>query len=370
MIKITYIIDNLEVGGAQVHLSGLVKGISAGKGYDMEIVSLGGVSESIRKAIRDDIPIVVLKMESARKPVFFGSMLQLVLHLRRRRPDIVHTYLNTSNVFGLAAARIAFVGKIVTSRRDMGQFRSGRIGALERGLSRRYAARVFCVCKAVAERTRDVEGIPGNKIRVLLNGVDASCFQPRKEYHFDNGNPMKFGMVATMNRVEKGHGELIEAASWASSRAPGKMEFLLAGDGPLRRPLEDISTRLGTSDCVRFQGEQGDIDSFLEGVDVLVVPSYSEGISNAVLEAMAKGLPVIATAVDGNLETVVDGHTGILVPPRDPQALGEAFLAYVCAPGLAEAHGRSGRKRAEESFSMSRMIEAYRREYGSLVTEG
>ena len=345
----------------------LVNGLSAGGDYDIEIISLGCVSEAIRKGIPVEIQIVYMKMGSTREPIFYGTFFQLVRHLKRRCPDIVHTYLNTSNVFGVAAALIASTGRVITSRRDMGQFRTGRIGVMERFLSRRFAARVFCVCKAVGERTRKTEEIPDDKIRVLLNGVDTVRFNPRNKYTFEG--PLTFGMVAKMDRVEKGHREMIEAAAWASIRSPEKTVFKLAGDGPLRKALEELASRIGASGCVRFLGEQGNIDSFLDGVDVLIVPSYSEGISNALLEAMAKGIPVIATGVDGNLETVQDGQNGILVPARDPRAIGEAILKYANDPGLAETHGRNGRRRAEEHFSMKRMIEAYRREYRSLAME-
>lgn len=365
-MKLTYIIDDLEFGGAQVHLARLVNGLAAGPEFDIEIVSLGPVSEAIREWIPDVVPIVRTNMESIRRPGFYLSFLKLTAHLKRRGPDIVHTYLNTSNVFGLAAAMAASADRVVTSRRDMGQFRSGRVGALERSLSRRFASRVFCVCRAVADRTRETENIPADRIRVVLNGVDVDRFAPRERYR-SNGPPV-FGMVATMNRVDKGHGTLIEAVAGIPDRIGIRPEIRLAGDGPLRSDFEALSSRLGTSGSIRFVGEQKDTAAFLDGVDSMVVPSFSEGISNALLEAMAKGLPVIATAVDGNLEVVQDGSTGILVPPRDPGAIGEAMLAYVNNPALAETHGRNGRKRAEELFSMKKMLDSYRREYRNLVS--
>lgn len=367
-MKISYIIDNLGLGGAQVHLAGLVNGISSLPGYDVEIVSLGEVCDEIRKRISCGTSIVTLKMDSVRNPFFCSSFIHLVRLLKRRRPDVIHTYLNTANVFGLAAAIIASCDNTITSRRDMGHFRTDRIGAIERSMSRYFAARVFCVCQAVAQKTRAVERIPDKKIRVLLNGVDTKYFCPRKQYNLIE--PLRFGMVATMNRVEKGHADLIEAVLVSRRKSGKRMILRLVGDGPMRGELEKLSFRLGVSDCIHFVGEQGDINSFLDEIDVLVVPSHSEGISNAALEAMARGLPVIATAVDGNLEIVENGKTGILVPVRGHEALGGAMIVYSRDPSMAEEHGRNGRLRVENFFSFEKMIGSYIKEYQELAVGG
>jgi glycosyltransferase involved in cell wall biosynthesis len=364
-MRILYIIDDLRVGGAQVHLARLTTSLRATAGFDLEILSLGRSSPALLGQLPPDVPVRSFQMESVRQARFLPSFLHLVRYLRRTGPEIVHTYLNTAGVFGLVAARLAGVRRVITSRRDMGTFRSSRIAALEAFLSRVGADRVFCVCQAVADATRYRERIPEAKLRVLRNGIDTRALVPRTRYRHDG--PLRFCMVAAMNRPEKGHREFVEAAARTHHAHLGGVVFWLAGDGPLRPGLEALAERLGLGRVLAFLGERSDVPVILDEVDVLVVPSYTEAMSNAVLEGMAKGLPVIATAVDGNLETVVDGLTGRLVPPKDPTAIAEAMLAYAADPGLLERQGRAARSRVESAFDLETMTRAYEAEYRRLA---
>ena len=364
-MKILYIIDDLKVSGAQVHLTRLAQVLSS-RGYRIQVVSFGPISETVRSQFPPEVEVRSVRMNSVWNPAFLPSLLRLVAHIREQAPDIVHTYLSTAGVFGLIAARAAGIKRVVTSRRDMGSFRSPRIRSLEAFLSRRLATRVFCVCKAVADETQRSEGIPETQLRVLLNGIDARGITPRLRP--SPGGPVNFVMVASMTRREKGHKELVEAMLQACRATDLPFDLFLIGGGNLRPSLESLVQSLGPQglkDRVRFLGEQRDILRILEGMDVLVVPSYTEGLSNATLEAMAKGLPVIATAVDGNLEVVVDGETGLLVPKKDTEALSRALLAYVRDPSLVSAHGTNARRRAE-LFSIDRMADDYDREYKAL----
>jgi glycosyltransferase involved in cell wall biosynthesis len=359
---ITYVVDDLRVGGAQTHLTRLVQELSR-RGHALEVVCMGPSQPAVTSAIPVDVPVASFRLASVRAPDFAPQLVALVAHLRRRRPEVVHTYLNTAGVFGLLAARVAGVPHVVTSRRDIGIFRSGRIRSLEAFLSRRWADRVFCVCEAVARAVRRDEGIPEDKLRVLLNGIDVTGVAPRAA---GRQGPVRFGIVAAVNRVEKGHREFVEAAALAS-RGASSVEFHVVGDGPLRPGLEARAAELGIGGQTVFHGERRDILAFLDTIDVLVVPSYTEGISNAALEAMAKGLPVIATGVDGNLETVDDGTTGLLVPPRDPEALARAMERYAADPTLRSAHGRAGRERLDRLFTVGRMADRYEEEYAAIV---
>lgn len=364
MTSIVYVIDDLRVGGAQAHLTRLVQELSR-RGHSIEVACMGPAQPAMLSALPESAPVVSFRLSSIRTLAFVAQFLALVRYLRRRRPAIVHTYLNTAGVFGLLAARLAGVPHIVTSRRDIGIFRSGRIRSLEAALSRRWAERVFCVCEAVARAVRRDEAIPENKLRVLLNGIDADGVAPRSAHA---GGPVRFGIVAAANRVEKGHREFVEAAGLISRDVAA--EFHLVGDGPLRPALEARVRDLGVGDHTIFHGERRDILAFLGTIDVVVIPSYTEGISNAALEAMAKGLPVIATAVDGNLETVADGETGILVPARDPQALAGAMSRYAADPALRAAHGRAGRARLDRLFTVGRMGDRYEEEYRQMLGKG
>jgi len=359
---ITYVVDDLRVGGAQTHLTRLVQELWR-RGYLLQVVCMGASQAVVTSQIPTAVPLVSFRLSSVRAPTFALQFLALVRHLRRTRPAIVHTYLNTAGVFGLLAARLAGVPHVVTSRRDIGIFRSGRIRSLEASLSRRWADRVFCVCEAVARAVRRDEGIPDEKLRVLLNGIGVDGVGPRVAAR---GGPVRFGIVAAINRTEKGHREFVEAAAIAARAMPA-VEFHLVGDGPLRPGIEARVRELGIADKTTFHGERRDVLEFLDTVDVLAVPSYTEGISNAALEAMAKGLPVIATGVDGNLETVADGETGLLVAPRDAEALARAMVTYASDAGLRSSHGRAGRERLDRLFTVGRMADRYEEEYDAIL---
>lgn len=362
MRAITYVVDDLRVGGAQTHLTRLVQELSR-RGCALEVVCMGASQAVVTSQIPSAVPVVSFRLASVRQPDFALQFLALVRHLRRTRPAVVHTYLNTAGVFGLVAARLAGVPHVVTSRRDIGIFRSGRIQSLEALLSRRWADRVFCVCEAVARAVRRDEGIPDEKLRVLLNGIGVEGVQPRVP---TQGGPTRFGIVAAINRTEKGHREFVEAAALVAREVQG-VEFHLVGDGPLRPGIEARARELGIADKTTFHGERRDVLAFLDTIDVLVVPSYTEGISNAALEAMAKGLPVVATGVDGNLETVADGETGLLVAARDPGALAKAMATYAGDADLRARHGRAGRERLDRLFTVDRMADRYEEEYGAIL---
>jgi glycosyltransferase involved in cell wall biosynthesis len=362
---ISYVVDDLRVGGAQTHLTRLVQELSR-RGHALEVICMGDAQPVVTSQIPPGVPVVSFRLASVRDPGFLPQLLSLVRHLRRGRPSVVHTYLNTAGVFGLIAARLAGVPHVVTSRRDIGIFRSGRIRALEAFLSRRWADRVFCVCEAVARAVRRDERIPEEKLRVLLNGIDVSGVVAGPTAR---EGPVRFGIVAAINRVEKGHRELVEAAAIVA-RTFASVELHLVGDGPLRPALEARAKELGLSEKAFFHGERRDVLAFLDTIDVLVVPSYTEGISNAALEAMAKGLPVIASGVDGNLETVTDGETGLLVAPRDPEALARGMERYARDRDLRVRHGRAGRERLDRLFTLGRMADRYEEEYREILGRG
>lgn len=361
--KISYVIDNFKVGGAQVHLLGLIKEIRAT--FDIELISLGVMSKSLVSQIPPGITIKSINMTSVRNIEFWQSFFNLIAHFRKNRPEVVHTYLNTANVFGFLAAKIGGVKHLMASRRDMGHFRSKRIAFVEGILCRMFASRVLCVCKAVAKETRLREHIPARKLKVIYNGVDVDRFKPKTNY--ERFGTLRFAMVAAMDRPAKGHEDFIRAAGIASETMAGKFEFFLVGDGPLRKNLEGLARKLRCSTSFQFIGEIKELENILPKMDVLVVPSHTEGISNAALEAMATGLPIIATAVDGNLELVVNGKTGFLITPNDCQSLSRAMLLYGAEQHLVEFHGLEARERIKLLFNIHLMKSAYCELYNQVV---
>jgi len=334
--------------------------------FNVEIVCLGSLSSKLLSKLTDDIPINFFDMSSLKNfRQFSFSFVKLIRYLYQVKPQIVHTYLNTANVFGLLAARVAGIHNVITSRRDMGYFRSVRIAFVESFLSRMLAVRVFCVCKSVADVTNMKEKIKLTKLRILLNGIDVNLYNPG--INTTDQYCVSFSMIASMNREMKGHMDLIKAVNIVMQRNVDNIKFYMVGDGPLRKKLESEVYRLNLDKCIIFFGEQGDMIPVLKKTDVLIAPSHTEGISNSILESMAMEVPVIATEVDGNKEVVLDKVTGILVPVKNKHALANAILQYANNKALIYEHGHNARRRVAKYFSLETMRDAYMKAYMDIL---
>jgi glycosyltransferase involved in cell wall biosynthesis len=174
------------------------------------------------------------------------------------------------------------------------------------------------------------------------------------------------GLVARLHR-QKGLGDLLAAVAWVRERVPD-VRLLLIGEGELRDELEAQARALGLSGAVIFAGIRTDVAEIVAALDIFVLPSLWEGTSNAVLEAMAAGLPIVATAVGGTPEVVVDGVTGLLVPPRDPSALAGALVTLLQDADLRHRMGRAGRERVKQYFSLERMVRRTEALYEELLS--
>jgi glycosyltransferase involved in cell wall biosynthesis len=213
-------------------------------------------------------------------------------------------------------------------------------------------------------------GRPAAKVTTIQNGVDLDRFSraSRSEARAALGVPDDTLVVGTVGRLDpvKDQSGLIRAFAGALPFHPGAL-LMIAGDGPCRAELAGVVRSLGLEQRVRLLGERKDVPNVLAGLDVFVLPSIAEGMSNTVLEAMASGLPVIATQVGGNPEMVEDGVSGLLVPARDPGALTAALRSYLSDPHLRSLHGKASRERVFRDFSLARMNGAYDHLYRHLL---
>jgi glycosyltransferase involved in cell wall biosynthesis len=211
-------------------------------------------------------------------------------------------------------------------------------------------------------RAIEEAGVPAARIHVVPNGVDTARFRPGAD-GVDRGPRVVFvGRLVPQKAIP------VLLRAWASvgRRAPA-VTLDIVGGGPLLPELEAIAARSGLGARVRFRGFQADVLPFLQGAAVFVLPSTIEGLSNALLEAMAVGLSVVATRVGGTQDVVIDGRTGLLVPPDDPEALADALAALLTAPERAREMGRRGRDRAVERYALERVACTYRALYLDLV---
>ncbi len=176
---------------------------------------------------------------------------------------------------------------------------------------------------------------------------------------------LSVGIVGRLSEV-KNHFNFLDAAASVINEA-GNVRFYIVGEGPLRSRLEEHASNLGISGHTVFTGYRSDIGRILDDLDLSVISSDSEGLPMVVLESMASGTPVVSTAVGGIPELIVDGKTGILVPPGDSRALADAILDLVRDPGLRDAMGTASRSRVERHFSTDIMVEKYCTAYGKLL---
>jgi len=221
----------------------------------------------------------------------------------------------------------------------------------------------------------DRVGIPARKVTQIYNGVDAGRFHPAAGLPVPEGCP--FGrpghwLVGTVGRMQTVKDQTLLARAFirALELEPplkARLRLVMVGDGPLRGESLQLLAQAGVANLAWLPGERHDVPDVLRGLDCFVLPSLAEGISNTILEAMASGLPVIATAVGGNPELVAAGRTGDLVPAGNAEAMARAIVARATAPEQASAAGKAGRAEVERRFSMEAMEIAYRGLYDRLL---
>lgn len=278
---------------------------------------------------------------------------------RRVDAQIVHTCELYSNVFGLPGAALAGVPVRIGNRRELAtpDKSRGQLIAQRAGYAAAHA--VVANSQAAAAQLRR-EGVPSRKIHVIPNGIDLGAFAHRTPKPAAAGP--RIITVANL-RPEKGHDTLLAAAARVAQVRPDA-EWSIVGDGPLRTTLEQAVAARGLDGRVRFLGERRDVPALLAASDIFVLPSRWEASPNALIEAMAAGLPVVATRVGGIPELVDDGATGMLVESGDDAALSSAILALLEPDGRADAIGCAARASVER-LSFDRMVARFAHLYRS-----
>jgi glycosyltransferase involved in cell wall biosynthesis len=281
---------------------------------------------------------------------------------RRIDPTALHCTDFYTNIFGLAGGFLAGVPFRIGSRRDLNPGRGPAMRLAQR-IAYVFAHAIVANSNAARGALRD-EYVPERKIRVIANGVDLAQARPRCV----RSRVSRIVVVANL-RPEKAHDVLIDAAPTLLARH-AHLRFVVVGDGPLRPALEARVADRGVAGAFEFLGHRDDVSEQLQASDLFVLPSRSEASPNALIEAMAAGLPVVACAVGGNLELVEEGRTGYLVPPDDAPALARAVDALVCDAEAAHAMGGAGRAFVQARYDYQRMIAAFETLYLSHLPIG
>lgn len=287
---------------------------------------------------------------------------QLLAIIRRDRPDVVHLHAGPGAALGGLAARLAGVPCVLSRRVD--SVPRGRLSRFSYGM---LYDRVVCISQAIFDVLQK-RGVPRQRLLLIRSAVRASDWltpAPRDEFLAEFGLPTDaiiIGVVAQL--VErKGHRTLLRAAAGLERRA----RVIFFGEGGQREELEAEATRLGVADLVHFAGHRSDLGKWMGNLDLVVHPALMEGLGVALLQAAAAGVPVVASAVGGIPEAVLDGKTGLLVPPRDPAALVAAIQELLEAPDRRAQMGAAARRRVLKEFDVSAMTDRHVELYGELV---
>lgn len=374
---ICHVVYRFDVGGLENGVVNLINRLPE-TAWRHQILALTEVAEPFRRRIqRADVDYLSL----AKPPGHLVRQYPLLhSHFRAAMPAIVHT----RNLAALEAAAPAWSAGVPV--RIHGEH--GRDARDPDGQRRRYrmvrrayspfVSRYVTVSRDLERYLVQRVGIPASRVVHLCNGVDTDRFRPRRfEDRLPVGCPFdrrRHWLVGTVGRLDPVKDQTNLARAFArlvhgTPTARERMRLVLAGDGPLRPEVERIVDEAAIRPLVWFAGERSDVPEVLRHLDCFVLPSLGEGISNTILEAMASGVPVVATAVGGNGELVSDGYTGALVPAADSDALAQRILGYFLDPVLAHRHGAGGRQRAVGTFSLQDMVDRYHELYTRSLRE-
>jgi glycosyltransferase involved in cell wall biosynthesis len=365
---IFHMVNSFEVGGSE-HQMVEVASRQKANGYEVTVGCLS--SKGILNQVLTRAGISIIEFDpkgSLFRPRGVLQLLRLTWFLLRNRFDVVQTHDLYSTLMGVPAAWLARVPMILSCRRDLSHWwwytpRRRRFLRFIQNRSKYVIATSQAVCDFLVEK----DGFNPDMIRVIRNGVDLNRFaniradRPGLFPQFD-ARIRLIAVVANMNVETKGHADLIRAAAEVF-REFSEVKFLLVGDGPERGRLEAMTADLGLSNTVLFLGRRNDVPDILACCVLFILPSWAEGLPNSVLEAMAAGLPVVATRVGGIPEIIDDGSTGLLVEPRDPQSLANAILRVLGNEELAKQFARCARERARAQFGFDRLLSELARLY-------
>jgi sugar transferase (PEP-CTERM/EpsH1 system associated) len=372
--RVALVVSHLKGGGKEECVVNLANGL-ARDGWSPLVACLEVSGRLEAKISRSGVEVVAL---NKRRGNDLHVPVRLARVLKDRRIEVVHCHNWGTVVETVIASRLAGVRSIVHTQHglDYGfgepppRWRTALRGAAK-ALCSRWVRRIVVVSEEVRRRVRTEWVVPDDKVRVIHNGIAIAENSPttadRQALRRALGLHDNDFVVCTAGafRPVKDLPTLVEAMAKVVRRAP-HARLLLVGSGPVRAAIEATAERLEISHALRLPGWRSDVQDVLGAADLFVMSSLSEGISLALLEAMAARLPAIATRVGGNPEIIDEGRTGLLVPPKDPDRLAEAILSIVEHPQRGVAMGAEGRARVERRFTLDRMIGDYEALYAAV----
>ncbi len=356
LTNVAHVSFSLRTGGLEKLLAEFARNADRDR-YRLHYFCLGSGGPQADEIVEQDWSVCALEKHEGFQ---LGTVFRLARELKRRNISVVHTHNSGPMIYGALAARLAGNKAVIHTRHGQ------RFGADNR------QTRVFANLARLVDRfvavSRDgssisvTEGIPNGRVRTIWNGIDLTRFP------YTGPNPHGPAVVVARIAPEKDVATLIRATAIVVCQHPG-FRLQVVGDGPslpeLRQLIEEF--RLGAN--VELLGERQDVPSILQSASMFVLPSRTEGISLTLLEAMASGLPVVATRVGGNPEVVQHGRTGLLTPTGDVWQLAQTIERLLQMPSAARQMGKSGRRRVEKYFDVTRMVRDYEAMYREVLYE-
>jgi glycosyltransferase involved in cell wall biosynthesis len=350
-IRLLLVVDSLEVGGAERQVVDLAVALRR-KGYRVVVACsiAGDLSAALEEAGIPIRPLLRRLVKRRLSPAYAWRLRRLLLGSERF--DLVHAHIYASAVAAAIATSGTGIPLVITEHTEA-SWQTWRARWASRWVYRR-AERMIAVSTPIRRRLIERDGVHPDLITIVPNAVVSASEARSEEPPTGLRERPLVGVVARL-QPEKGVSNFLKAAARVAPQFP-EAHFVIAGDGPLRQELVALAEDLGLRDRVHFLGFRSDASALMGSLDVLVVPSLTEGSPLVTLEAMAAGVPVVASAVGGIPDQVRHGKEGLLVPPGDTGAMGDAIVALLRDPARARSLGEAGRRRATSEFSHAVMV--------------
>lgn len=370
---VAHVMYRFDTGGLENGIVNLINHMPEGA-YRHAVVSLTNITDFKKRIHRQDVEFYSLEKKPGHVLWIYPQLFRL---FRRLKPAIVHTR-NLATLEVCVPAWLSGVKARIHGEhgRDVGDFDgSNKKNQWIRRIYSPFVKHYLALSKDLTQYLTQIIGISPMRVAQIYNGVDAHKFFPASPRApivgcpFNDNNLWLLGTAGRM-QIVKDQTNLARAFVEVLKTSPEsskKLRLVMIGEGPLRQDSMKILEAAGVSHLAWLPGERSDVADIMRGLDCFVLPSLGEGISNTILEAMASGLPVIATAVGGNTELVVEGQSGTLVPAADSAALAAAIKDFSLHPELSKQKGHYGRQLVEENYSMEAMVGNYQRLYDQIL---
>jgi glycosyltransferase involved in cell wall biosynthesis len=373
-VRLMKVVPTLLCGGTENHFMTLSRALDASR-FAVQFACLRRWGPFVTELSERRVPLTEYRVDTFRSMNAFVQQARLARDVRRQAIDIVHTYSFYGNVFAIPPGRVS-APVVVASIRDRGPY----LTAMQRRVQRHVCRLADCVL-VNAEAVKSwlvADGYDGSRIVVIPNGVDLSRFAmpaDRAQLRHALGMPATVKLVAVVSRLAalKGIEDFIDAAALVARRHDD-VRFLVVGEpSPInnRAYVDGLQSRArdrGLTDRVIFTGLRSDVPALLSAVDVSVMPSLNEALSNVLLESMAAGAAVVATDVGGTAEALVDGNNRVLIPPGNPTVMADAIVRLVDDPAYARELGENARRTIRDRYSLDRMVASTETLYDELLS--